>query len=114
MSKESSSGSRTVWVCQGHTCKSYGSAAILKAFQAYSIPDITVVGSGCLAQCGNGPMVLILPEEIWYERVDLDEVKLLVEQHLLKGKLVESMLYRVKHPLGEGKNWGSLWQHRTK
>ncbi|MDJ0576908.1 MAG: (2Fe-2S) ferredoxin domain-containing protein [Xenococcaceae cyanobacterium MO_234.B1] len=93
--------SRTVLVCQGHTCKSSGSAAVLKAFQAYSIPDVRVIGSGCLAQCGNGPMVLILPEEIWYDQVSRQKVKILVEQHLLKGQPVGSMLYRVKHPLGE-------------
>ena len=100
-------------ICQGRTCKSYGSAAILKAFQAYSIPDVTVVGSSCLAQCGNGPMVLIIPEEIWYERVSLDEVKILAEQHLLKGQPVRSMLYRVKHSLGEGKNCRRHRQQRT-
>ncbi len=107
MTKESSTLSRTVLVCQGHTCKSYGSAAVLKAFQAYSIPDVTVIGSGCLAQCGNGPMVLILPEEIWYDQVSRQEVKILVEQHLLKGQPVGSMLYCVKHPLGEEKKLGS-------
>lgn len=44
-------------------------------------------------------MVLILPEEIWYSRVAVDEVKTLVEQHLLKGQPVKSMLYPVKHNL---------------
>ncbi len=107
MTKESSTLSRTVLICQGHTCKSYGSVAVLKAFQAYSIPDVTVIGSGCLAQCGNGPMVLILPEEIWYDQVSRQEVKILVEQHLLKGQPVGSMLYCVKHPLGEEKKLGS-------
>ncbi len=68
--------SRTVLVCQGHTCKSSGSAAVLKAFQAYSIPEVRVIGSGCLAQCGNGPMVLILPEEIWYDQVSRQKVKI--------------------------------------
>lgn len=107
MTKESSTLSRTVLVCQGHTCKSYGSAAVLKAFQTYSIPNVKVIGSGCLAQCGNGPMVLILPEEIWYDRVSLDGVKILVEQHLLKGQPVGAMLYRVKHPLGKENKLGS-------
>ncbi|VEP13814.1 Ferredoxin, 2Fe-2S [Hyella patelloides LEGE 07179] len=88
----------TVLVCQNLSCQSCGSAQVLKAFQAYSISDTTIVGSGCLGQCGNGPMVLILPQEIWYNKVSPDEVKILVEQHLLKGQPVKSMLYRVKHP----------------
>ncbi|MDJ0726994.1 MAG: (2Fe-2S) ferredoxin domain-containing protein [Prochloraceae cyanobacterium] len=83
MRKESLTLARTVLVCQGRSCKSYGSAAILKAFQAESVANVTIVGSGCLARCGNGPMVLMLPEEISYARVCLDEVKILVKQHLL-------------------------------
>ena len=90
-------------VCQGPTCKSYGSSAVLEAFLASSIPEVTVVGSSCLAQCGNGPMVLILPEEIWYQQISPDKVKILVEQHLLKEQPVQSMLYFVKHP-SEKKN----------
>ena len=89
---------KTVLVCQNRSCKSRGSARVLKAFQASAIPNTEVVGSGCLGQCGNGSMVLILPEEIWYDRVAPNEVKTLVEQHLLQGQPVKSMLYRVKHP----------------
>ncbi len=101
MIKESSTLSRTVLVCQGNTCKSYGSSAVLEAFRAFSIPEVTVVGSSCLAQCGNGPMVLILPEEIWYHQIAPDKVKILVKQHLLKKQPVQSMLYPVKHPKRE-------------
>ncbi len=75
--------SKTVLVCQNRTCKLSGSREVLKAFQAYSIPDVTVIGSGCLAQCGNGVMVLILPEEIWYSKVSPNQVKAIVERHLL-------------------------------
>ena len=72
--------------------------AVLKAFESYSIPDVTVIGSGCLAQCGNGVMVLILPEQIWYSQISVDKVKVIVQQHLLENQPVASMLYRLKHP----------------
>ena len=94
---------KTVLVCQNRTCKSSGSLAVLQAFQSFKIPNVTVIGSGCLAQCGNGPMVLILPEEIWYDRITPNEVKILLEQHLLEEQPVESMLYRVKHPVNKSK-----------
>ena len=93
--------SKTVLVCQNRACKSSGSKEVLKAFQAYSIPGVRVIGSGCLVQCGNGPMVLILPDEIWYSKVSPNEVKAIVEQHLLKNQPVESMLYSVKHPFSQ-------------
>ena len=73
---------KTVLVCQNRTCKLSGSTEVLRAFQAYSIPDVTVIGSGCLAQCGNGVMVLILPDKIWYSQVSPDKVKAIVKEHL--------------------------------
>ena len=87
---------KTVLVCQNRTCKASGSVKVLKAFQN-SICDVEIVGSGCLGQCGNGPMVLVLPEEIWYSRVSPHEVKTLIEQHLHEGQPVRSMLYPAKH-----------------
>lgn len=54
---------------------------------------MTVTASGCLGQCGNGPMVLVLPEMVWYCRVSPQEIPPLVEQHLLGGQRVKKMLY---------------------
>ena len=75
---------KTVVVCQNRTCKLSGSTAVLNAFESYPISDVTIIGSGCLGKCGNGSVVLILPEEIWYTQVSSEQVKILVEQHLLK------------------------------
>jgi len=63
-----------------------------------AIADITLVDCSCLGQCGNGPMVLILPEKIWYSQVQAEEVPLIVEQHLRGGNPVSAMLYRRFHP----------------
>ena len=90
---------KTVLVCQNRTCKASGSVKVLQAFQNNSDTDVEVIGSGCLGQCGNGPMVLVLPEETWYSRVAPHKVKTLVEQHLDRGQPVKSMLYPVKHNL---------------
>lgn len=91
---------KAILICQSRTCKSCGSAAVLKAFKDnhYLIPDVDIVGSGCLGQCGNGPMVLVLPQEVWYNKVHPKIVKTIIEQHLIAGKPVISLLYRVKHP----------------
>ena len=96
---KSHSDSRTILVCQGHTCSLSDSAQVLVAFQVHSPPDVKITGCGCLGQCGNGPMVLILPEETWYSGVLCDAVTIIIEQHLLWGKPVVSMLYRKFHPL---------------
>ncbi|MBD2776369.1 (2Fe-2S) ferredoxin domain-containing protein [Iningainema tapete] len=90
--------STCVRVCQNRTCKKQGAAKVLAAFAAMPIPGVTVSGSGCLGQCGNGPMVVVLPERVWYCGVKPKEVPLVVEQHLLCGQIVTHMLYHRFHP----------------
>ncbi|MEA5582695.1 (2Fe-2S) ferredoxin domain-containing protein [Nodularia harveyana UHCC-0300] len=91
------SGSKCVRVCQNRTCKKQGATEVLTAFVALEISDVTVMASGCLGQCGNGPMVLVLPDMVWYCGVRPDEVPLVVEQHLLGGECVKKMLYSRFH-----------------
>ena len=43
-------------------------------------------------------MVLVQPEEVWYSRVQPDEVPAVVERHLIGGEPVKAMLYRKFHP----------------
>ena len=94
---QNNSSSRRVLVCQNRTCKKQGSGKVLAAFLAHPVSGVTVVGSGCLGQCGNGPMVLVEPEEVWYERVHKNEVPAVVERHLLGQCPVKAMLYRKFH-----------------
>jgi len=86
-----------VRVCQNRTCKKQGAVKVLAAFEENPVSDVTVISSSCLGQCGNGPMVLILPEKIWYSNVRPSEVKKVIEQHLLGGCIVEQMLYHRFH-----------------
>lgn len=80
-------------VCQNRTCRKQGAAKVLAAFQQVPVADVTVIGSGCLGECGNGPMVLVLPEQTWYCRVQPAEVPTVVERHLCGGQPVKGMLY---------------------
>lgn len=85
-------------VCQHRTCRKQGAAKVLAAFQAYPIAGVTAQASGCMGQCGMGPMVKILPEGVWYCRVHHDEVPAVINRHLLGGVAIASMLYRKFHP----------------
>ncbi|NJP09038.1 MAG: (2Fe-2S) ferredoxin domain-containing protein [Leptolyngbyaceae cyanobacterium RU_5_1] len=82
-----------VFVCQNRTCLKQGAIAVLAGFEAKATSAFVVIGSGCLGQCGNGPMVRILPDDVWYWRVRPEEVLAVVERHLLGGKPVEAMRY---------------------
>ena len=74
---------RLLLVCQNRTCRKQGSAKVLAAFQTFDIPNITVEKSGCLGKCGSGPMVLVLPEEVWYSRVFPEQVSTILEENFL-------------------------------
>ena len=87
-----------VFVCQNRTCRKQGAGKVLAAFQVHSVPDVTVIGSSCLGQCGNGPMVLVTPEQVWYSRVQPSEVPAVVERHLRGGHPIAAMLYPQFHP----------------
>jgi (2Fe-2S) ferredoxin len=95
--KERSASDRLVFVCQGRTCRKYGAGRVLEAFRAESVPGVEIVGCGCLGQCGNGPMVIIEPEHIWYWRVRPNEVSLIIEQHLRSSHPLVKMLYPKFH-----------------
>lgn len=99
---DTSASSRCVRVCQNRTCKKQGAAKVLAAFKASAVPGVTVTATGCLGQCGNGPMVLVLPDRVWYSGVRPSEVPLVVEQHLLGGQEVEKMLYSRFHSESQG------------
>lgn len=89
---------KTVLVCQSTTCGQQGAKEVLKAFQSYALSsDISVETTGCLGQCGSGPMVLVLPDETWYCHMHPADVPTIVEQHLQQGQVVTQKLYPQFH-----------------
>jgi (2Fe-2S) ferredoxin len=55
---------------------------------------VRVNHSGCLDQCGHGPMVVVYPEAIWYAGVRPEDVPEIVREHLAGGRAVERLVYR--------------------
>jgi (2Fe-2S) ferredoxin len=85
-------------VCHNTTCSRQGAAAVLAGLRAQPVAGVTLERSGCLGQCGSGPMVLVLPEEIWYAAVQPEDVPEIIQEHLQREVPVKRLLYRKFHP----------------
>ena len=44
--------------------------------------------SGCLGRCASGPVCVVYPDAIWYSYIDEEDVREIIEQHLIKGQPV--------------------------
>ena len=87
-----------VLVCGGTGCTSSGSEQIIKEMEARLKEnglenEIKVVKTGCFGLCALGPIMIVYPEGAFYSRVTVDDVKEIVEEHLLKGRIVKRLLY---------------------
>ena len=88
-----------VLVCGGTGCSSSGSGAILEAFkkeiQAHGLEhEVAVVQTGCHGLCALGPIVVVYPESTFYSQVTLGDVPEIVSEHLLKGRIVDRLVYK--------------------
>ena len=59
---------------------------------------VRVNHSGCFSQCGNGPMVVVYPEGIWYAAVNPADAAEIVDSHLVGGEPVERLRFRPVTP----------------
>ena len=88
-----------VLCCGGTGCTSSGSEAIIaemeKQLAAFGLEkEIKVVKTGCFGLCALGPVMIVYPEGCFYSRVQVEDVKEIVEEHLLKGRIVKRLLYQ--------------------
>jgi (2Fe-2S) ferredoxin len=56
--------------------------------------EISVTLTGCNGFCAAGPIVIVHPDEIFYEKLKPEDIPLLVEEHFVKGRPVEKFMYR--------------------
>ncbi len=87
-----------VLVCGGTGCTSSGSQAILaklaEELKTKGLEDeIKLVQTGCFGLCALGPIMIVYPEGTFYSQVTPEDVPEIVEEHLLKGRLVERLVY---------------------
>ena len=91
-----------ILICTGTGCTASGAKDVLAKFEeelkAKKLRDeVSLVETGCHGFCEGGPLVIIYPEGTFYTRVKPEDVAEIVEEHILKGRVVSRLLF--KEPL---------------
>lgn len=88
----------TILICAGGACISAGEKSVKQVLEEklreYALDGVVrVVETGCMGACDLGPIVAVFPEGVYYQKVNTENVKKIVEEHILKGRIVEEMLF---------------------
>ncbi|MBP6914998.1 MAG: NADH-quinone oxidoreductase subunit NuoF [Smithellaceae bacterium] len=86
-------------ICGGTGCQASGSIAVKQSLieeidKRGLAEEIKIVETGCNGFCALGPIMVVYPEGVIYVTLNPEDVPYLVEEHLVKGRIVEKLLYR--------------------
>ncbi|OVE79166.1 NADH dehydrogenase [bacterium I07] len=87
-----------VLVCAGTACVSNQSMTVKEALEDEIRKrglekEIQIIGTGCNGFCERGPVAVVQPDDIFYQRLTIKDIPNLVEEHFLKGRPVEKLMY---------------------
>ncbi|MBN2273943.1 MAG: NADH-quinone oxidoreductase subunit NuoF [Bacteroidales bacterium] len=86
-------------VCGGTGCLSQSSHAVAESLiheiKQQGLSDIAqVVSTGCFGLCEHGPVVKIIPDNTYYTHVKAEDAVEIVEEHVVKGRKVQRLLFK--------------------
>ncbi|MDQ2051419.1 CbiX/SirB N-terminal domain-containing protein [Natronolimnohabitans sp. A-GB9] len=85
-----------VAVCTNRTCADMGSPAVLERLRQEARDsahcDARITRSSCLGRCGDGPMVAVYPDGIWYGDVEASDAERIVSDHLDRDRIVSDLV----------------------
>ncbi len=88
-----------VLICGGTGCTSSGSMKLHDKLEAELKAkgldeEVKIVMTGCFGLCALGPIMIIYPEGTFYSMVTEEDIPEIVEEHLLKGRIVDRLVYK--------------------
>lgn len=87
-----------IMVCGGTGCISSGADLLIEKLteelkaKGYD-QEVAVVKTGCFGFCGQGPIVKIHPDNVFYVQVEASDATEIIEEHIIKGRKIERLLY---------------------
>ena len=89
---------KQVLVCGGTGCTSSHSMKVIEQLETSlkenHIDDVIVVKTGCFGLCALGPIMIVYPEGAFYSQVKPEDVDEIVNEHIIKGRIVTRLLYK--------------------
>ncbi|HAF07893.1 MAG: NADH-quinone oxidoreductase subunit NuoF [bacterium] len=88
-------------LCAGASCISSGGYSfrdkLVEELKKHNIENmVNIVETGCVGICELGPVVIVYPDGVFYKKLKPEDAKDIVEEHLLKGRVVGRLLYKEK------------------
>jgi NADH-quinone oxidoreductase subunit F len=89
---------KIIAVCAGTGCCAYGAKKLVDAFH-HAVAErkldgeVMVRSTGCHGFCERGPLVVIRPQEYFYQRVKIDDIPEILEKTVQKGEVIDRLLY---------------------
>lgn len=88
-----------VLICGGTGCTSSGANNIEEKFiselEKHELTkEVKLVKTGCFGLCEAGPIVIVYPEGSFYSQIKIEDIERIVEEHLLKGRIVKDLLHQ--------------------
>lgn len=82
----------------GSCCQNFNAQAMrdyakdrVKALGLAGKGGVRVNTAGCMDRCGEGPVIVVYPEAVWYTYVDQEDIDEIIEKHLMQGDVVERL-----------------------
>ena len=84
---------------EGESCCANADAEAAQTYAKDRIGELKLKGrgkvriskSGCMGRCGDGPVLVVYPEGVWYGKASVDDVEAIIQEHLLNGRPVERL-----------------------
>jgi len=80
------------------SCQDHGAQALrdylkkkVKGAKLNGPNGVRINNAGCLDRCGQGPVLVIYPEETWYQYKNKEDIDVIFEEHIKNNRVVESL-----------------------
>ena len=97
-------------LCGGTACHASGSVEVKETLEKEIVDkgldkEVRVIETGCNGFCAQGPVLVVQPDSIFYQRVTAGDVPEIVEEHLLKGRPSSGSFMWNRPPLRPSRDW---------